>query len=327
MFSKAIAIFSLLFVSSLQAAPQAVVPSSSVKISEDVSATSATLVCSKGAGEKLLCKPIEKGEIELTTQNLVVLRGPITAQSAAKFIREFHALEYRDETQRIYVYVNSPGGSIFAGDAIANLIGSSKKEVVMLIEFAASMAFHISEFGTKKLILPTGTMMQHHASGGPNPQQFPNVDKEWSWLKRKVAMMNKKDAAHCVKTTYQQFMKNIDRDWWLLADEAVASGCADAIATKITCSKDLMAKTDPEQISMFGVTINVEWAACPLEAYPRKIVYQSLTSFDKPTPAQQKAVDDYIMLLSDPLLYYNNHGSFGFDKFVSRKSSEASESK
>jgi len=331
MFSKICKMICSLFLTStiLVAAPAATpLPSSKIKLAEDVSASTATLVCTLGTDKQLLCKPVEKGEIELTTTNLVVLRGPITAQSASKFVKDFHVLEHKDEVQRIYVYVNSPGGSIFAGDSVTNMVSSSKKEVVMIIEFAASMAFHISQFGTKKLILPTGTMMQHHASGGPNGQQFPNVDKEWSWLKRKVVLMNKKDAAHCVRTGYKQFMKNIDRDWWLLSDEAVKSGCADAVVSKLTCSKDLVSKVDLEEVSFFGMDISIEWSACPLESYPRKITYKSQTSsWDKLTADQLEVVDQYIMLVSDPLQFYNSFGSFGFNKFVSRKASISNETK
>jgi ATP-dependent protease ClpP protease subunit len=295
-----------------------------VKITEDVSAEEATLVCSKGEGGKLLCKPLENGEIELNTTNTITLNGPITSQSASKFIQAFHDLEYRDEVQRIYIFIRSPGGSIFAGDYIANAIASSKKEVVVIIDFAASMAFHISQHATKRLILPTGTMMQHHASGGPNPGEFPNVDSEWNWLKKKVSMMNKKDSTACSKTTHANFMKNIDRDWWVLSDEAVATGCADAIATRVKCTKDLSNKIVTETVNLFGMSIKVGWSGCPLEAYPRSIDADNLTSggfggASNLTPEQAEVLENYIMLVTDPLQFYNSRGSFRLELSPGRK--------
>lgn len=286
--------------------------------SVDVTATTATMVCSQGPGDKLLCKPIESGDVEFTTKNLIVLRGPISAQSASKFVQDFHELEHRDEVTRIYVYLQSPGGSIFAGDDISNIIHASKKEVVVVIDFAASMAFHIAEQATKRLIVPTGTMMQHHASGGPSPGQFPNVDKQWDWIKRKVSMMNKEDAAACSKTTFEDFMKNIDRDWWLLSQEAVAAGCVDGIATKVTCSKDLMNKTVVESVSFFGMVIDLVWSGCPLETYPRDVKIKGSASFDRPTDKQRAMAEEYVQLISDPLQYYSVHGSFNLDRLLDK---------
>lgn len=276
----------------------------------DVTASNATLVCSQVAGE-LLCKPIESGEVELTTKNLITLRGPIMPASSSKFVADFHKLEHQDEVQRIYIYIKSPGGSIFAGDYIANIIKASKKEVVVLVDFAASMAFHVSQFGDKRLMLPTGTLMQHHASGGTGVGEFPNVDKQWEWIKRKVERMNRLDARACTRTSFNKFKENIDRDWWLLADEALKAGCIDAIAETVTCSKDLSAQIVKENISFFGMTIQVKWSGCPLEAYPRAIkVQNSLDRFKRLTPEQKLAVEQFIMLLTDPLQFYNTNGSF-----------------
>ena len=291
-------------------------PSSSKSKSLE-SKSRATLVCTKGPEEKLFCSPIETNDVEFNSTNLVVLNGAIDSQSASAFVKSFLTLEHRDETQRIYVYISSPGGSIFAGDAISNVIRSSKKEVVVIINFAASMAFHISQYATRRLILPTGTMMQHHASGSPQAGPFPNVEKEWSWLKRKVATMNKKDSSGCSKTSHDEFMKNIDRDWWLLSEEAVAAGCVDGIVSHLTCSKELSDRIVTTSASVMGMEINLQWSGCPLESYPRKVEIKmpgskssTSTSSNEITAEQQTAVDAYLLLTTDPLQFYNLHGSF-----------------
>lgn len=288
--------------------------SSEYKLSEDVTASNATLVCSNKSDGKLLCKPLESGDVELTTKNTIVLRGPIVAESSSAFVKKFHELEHLDEVQKIYVYVKSPGGSIFAGDYIANIMASSKKEVVAIVDFAASMAFHVSHFADKRLILPTGTMMQHHASGGTGSGEFPNVEKQWNWIKKKVALMNNKDSAACLQTNYDQFMKNIDRDWWLLADEAVSSGCVDGVASIVTCSKDLSNKVESEFVSFLGMRFEIQWSGCPLELYPRKIKVRNAGRLGL-SKAQRIAADEYIMLLTDPLQYYNTRGSFKLDRY------------
>jgi ATP-dependent Clp protease protease subunit len=292
-------------------APSQVAVPTPVTSTPDMVVSNATLVCTKGANDKLLCKPLESDEVEFTTKNLIVLRGPIMAPSASSFVKQFHELEHRDEINKIYVYVMSPGGSIFAGDYIYNVIKSSKKEVVMVIDFAASMAFHISEAGTKRLILPTGTLMQHHASGGVGPAPFPNLENQWSWIKRKVNMMNHQDAAGCSKTSYDDFMKNIDHDWWLLSDEALKAGCVDGIATRVSCSKDLISQNVNEEVNLGFATINVVWSGCPLEIYPRSVKMQSNGgAFERLTEKQRQMAEQYIQLITDPLQYYNTYGSF-----------------
>lgn len=298
------------------------IDSKNIKLVEDVAKDKTSLICSKGEGGQLHCRPPETGVVEFTTKNLVVLKGPINAQSASKFVKDFLELEHKDEVQTIYVYISSPGGSVFAGDSIANIMQSSKKQVVVVIDFAASMAFHVAQFATKRMILPTGTMMQHHASGGVGPAEFPNIETQWSWLKRKIARMNSKDALRCYKTGLASFKKKIDRDWWLLSEEAMAAGCVDAIADKVTCSKDLLESTRKETVFLFGLQIEVVWSGCPLEVYPRSIVAKEAfgtNSFAKPLTEQETSlVQDYILLLTDPLSYYNSRGKFDFSRFTNR---------
>lgn len=289
---------------------------SKIKLSKDVTAETATMICSKDKETgQLLCKPLEDGSVEFTTNNLIVLRGPIMASTASSFVKKMHELEHKDEVTRIYIYVKSPGGSIFAGDYISNIIQSSKKEVVVVVDFAASMAFHIAQYANKRLMLPTGTMMQHQASGGPGGGEFPNVDKRWDWIKRKVSMMNQFDANACKNTTYEAFMSNIDRDWWLLSGEALTAGCVDAIATKVTCSEDLSQQIVKEEFRFQGMKVAIQWSGCPLEVYPRRVKASRIGVYGAPSLKQQGMVEDFLMLLTDPLQYHNSKGSFDLSHF------------
>lgn len=253
-------------------------------------------------------------DIELTTQNTVVLRGPIVSSSASKFIADFHRLEHQDEIKIIYVYIKSPGGSIFAGDYIANIMKSSKKKVVSIVDFAASMAFHVSHFAQQRLILPSGTLMQHHASGQPGRGEFPNVDKGWDWIKRKVERMNLLDAEACKRTSLAQFKKNIDRDWWLLANEALEAGCADAVVRRIICSASLSNMTTREVVELPGISAEVTWSGCPLEPYPRNVRVLNVTDLLL-TSQQKKILEEYLLLITNPLQYHTLRGEFDLGRF------------
>lgn len=287
--------------------------SSESKTTSKSDSDESSLVCTKGVNNKLYCKPNTSDEIQLTSKNLLVLRGVIDAKSASNFIRQFNELEQRSDVDTIYVWVRSPGGSVFAGEYMTNVISSSKKQVVMIVDFAASMAFYVTQFGTTRVMIPSGTLMQHHPSGGPSAGEFPNVDSQWDWLKRKITQMRKKEAAACSKTTYEQFSKNVDRDWWLLASEAEAAGCVDRVTPKIYCSKDLSNSTTVEYVSFFGMEVQVVWSGCPYELYPRevKVPERSRTGVRMELSQDQlKYVDNYIQLSADPMTYFQVNGSF-----------------
>jgi len=246
----------------------------------------------------------------LTPENVITLRGEINATMASKFVKKMQELNLNDSVDKIYVFVRSPGGSIFAGDTISHTILSSKKEVVMIVDFAASMAFHISMHGDKRYILPNGVMMQHHASGGVGPAEFPNIDSQWKWLKRKVYKMGVFDAEKC-GVDKRKFFKLIDRDLWLNGDEAVSLGCMNQVAKKVSCSKELQQKTETEELEVMVFTIKIEWAACPMEPYPRKWeVASKFTNYLNVSDMDQKYISNYMKMISNPLQYFQLHGSF-----------------
>lgn len=258
-------------------------------------------------------------EIQLTTKNLITLRGPIDARSVSAFVRQFNELEQKSDVETIYVWIRSPGGSVFAGDHLTNVVSASRKPVVMIVDFAASMAFYITQFGTTRVMLPSGTLMQHHPSGGPRGGEFPNVDSEWGWLKRKTEQMRKKESASCTKTSYEQFLKNVDRDWWLLASEAKEAGCVDKVTSKIYCSKDLSDSTAVEVVPFFGMEVQVNWSGCPLEIYPRSVKLPEFRRGVRVELSQEqlKHINSYIELTSDPLSYFHANGSFELPKLSS----------
>ena len=109
----------------------------------------------------LMMFPFVKGRtIELTYSNLVSIRGPINAFSASKFIKDTSNLE----TSEVNILINSPGGSISDGNIIIEQIKSLNDSNVVInciSEFAASMAFIITQACPNRFGLSTSVMMQH----------------------------------------------------------------------------------------------------------------------------------------------------------------------
>jgi len=292
---------------------------------EPTTQSGSKLVCKKDPKnpEQLLCdnenQKLEEGEILLTPDNVIMLRGEVNSSMASAFIRRIHELNINQSGDKIYVFIRSPGGSIFAGDTIVNAILASKKEVITIVDFAASMAFHISMYGNKRVILPNGVMMQHHASVGIGPAEFPNLDSQWKWLKRKILKMAVNDANRC-GIEPKRFLKLIDRDLWLNGDEAVKLGCSNEIVTKIRCSKELQEKVEVQEIEIFNLTLKIDWAACPMEPHPRKWeVSSKFNSYiSNVSEADQKYIHNYIKMISDPLQYFQANGSFDLKSNTSR---------
>jgi len=289
------------------------------------SSSGAKLVCKKDPKnpDQLLCdnenQALEEGEILLTPSNVITLRGEVNASMANNFIKKIQELNLNPVNDKIYVFIRSPGGSIFAGDTIVNAILASKREVVTIVDFAASMAFHIAMHGSKRVILTNGVMMQHHASGGIGPAEFPNLDSQWKWLKRKVVRMAVKDAQKCGMEP-KKFVKLIDRDLWLNGDEAVKLGCINEVATKVRCSKELQDKIEVQEIEIFNFTVKIDWAGCPMEPAPRKWeVTSKFNSYLSNVPeADQKYIHSYMKMISDPLQYFQVNGSFDVKSNINR---------
>jgi len=263
--------------------------------------------CQKENG-KLVCEKDSNQGLFLTSKNTIVLRSQITAMSASLFAQSFLELENKEDVDTIYVFIRSPGGSIFAGDAITNVIRSSNKKVVVVIDFAASMAFHIAMHGSYRVALPTATLMQHHAAGTLGPSEFPNIENTWNWLKNKVNQMNEFEIQACSNTTQEQYMKNIDRDWWMIPAEALAAGCIDEIVTSVSCSKEFLDSRTIEYINFMGLQIKLEWSGCPLELYPRNVSISSLFG-NQLTALDHQKIQEFLLLTTNPSQFYQQNGT------------------
>ena len=102
--------------------------------------------------------------IVLTTDNHLSVLGPIDDDLVNSAIENSALLNKNNNYT--YIYLNSPGGSVVAGQKYINLINSLKrtKKIMCISEFAASMAFHILQHCDYRYVLKTSKMMQHQIS-------------------------------------------------------------------------------------------------------------------------------------------------------------------
>ena len=139
-------------------------------------------------------------------------------------------LESADPTKDIIMYINSPGGSVYAGLGIYDTMQYIRPDVATICTgLAASMGAVLLAAGeaTKRSALPHSRIMIHQPLGGAQGQA---TDMEIS-LKQILEL--KKDlyeilAKHSGKT-FKQIERDLDRDYWMRAEEAKKYGLVDEV--------------------------------------------------------------------------------------------------
>lgn len=166
----------------------------------------------------------------LLNDRVVFLGDPVDDQVANVVVAQLLHLESEDPESPISLYVNSPGGQVYAGFAIHDTLRFVKPPVHTICCGVAmsisALIFAAGEPG-KRLILPNGRMLIHQPSGGFQGQSS-DIDihaRETLALRAR----NEELLARYTGRTAQQIREDSDRDRFFTPEEAVAYGLADAI--------------------------------------------------------------------------------------------------
>ena len=109
----------------------------------------------------------------LLKERIVFLDGEVTSETAGLLVAELIYLEGENPNQDIYLYINSPGGSVSAGFAIMDTMNFIKCDVSTLcVGMAASMGAFLLAAGApgKRFALPNSEIMLHQPLGGASGQ-------------------------------------------------------------------------------------------------------------------------------------------------------------
>ena len=168
----------------------------------------------------------------LLDDRIIFLSGEIEDNMANTIVAQLIFLEAKDPNEPIYMYINSPGGSVSAGFAIYDTMNYIRCDVYTIcVGMAASMGAFLLSSGTKgkRFALPNSEIMIHQPLGGAQGQasdikiHAEHILKTKDKLNRILAQNSGKDLAQVVKDT--------DRDNFLSAQEALEYGLIDAIYT------------------------------------------------------------------------------------------------
>ena len=168
----------------------------------------------------------------LLKDRIIMLTGPVEDNMANSIIAQLLFLDAQDNTKDIYLYINSPGGSVSAGLAIVDTMNFIKSDVqTIVIGLAASMASVLASSGAKgkRFMLPNSQFMIHQPSGGAQGQQTEIAIAAEEILKTRKKL-NEILASNTGKP-YEQLERDTERDHWLDADESLEYGLVDKIMT------------------------------------------------------------------------------------------------
>jgi ATP-dependent Clp protease protease subunit len=139
-------------------------------------------------------------------------------------------LDSEDQTKPIYLYINSPGGSVTAGMAIYDTMQHIKSEVVTIcVGMAASMgAFLLAAGGKgKRLALPHARIMIHQPLGGSRGQAS-DIEIEAKEILR-IRQQLDRILADRTDQPLDKIQKDTDRDFFMSAEEAKDYGLIDKV--------------------------------------------------------------------------------------------------
>lgn len=169
----------------------------------------------------------------LLKDRIIMLGSAIDDQVANSIVAQLLFLEAQNPEKEIYMYIQSPGGSITAGMAIYDTMKFIKPKITTVcIGMAASMGAFLLSAGDNRYILPNAEVMIHQPLGGAQGQatEIEIAAKRILFLREKLNRIMAENTKG--KKTYEEVARDTDRDNWLTAEQAVEYGLVDSIMTR-----------------------------------------------------------------------------------------------
>ena len=171
----------------------------------------------------------------LLKERAVFINGPISTEMCHVIVAQLLFLESEDPDKDIFIYVNSGGGEVTAGMAIYDTMQFIKCDVsTVVMGQACSMGSLLAQAGSegKRLILPYARHMIHQPSGGARGQATDMEIQVREILKMKKELTGIYYQHNTGGKSFEDLARDMERDFFMSADEAVAYGLADRIIDK-----------------------------------------------------------------------------------------------
>ena len=168
----------------------------------------------------------------LLRDRVLMLDTDVNEHSASLIVAQMLFLEAENPDKDISFYINSPGGVITAGLAIYDTMQFIKCDVqTIVMGQACSMGSFLANAGAagKRMILPNARHMIHQPSGGARGMQS-DIEIQYKEITKMKNILTELYVKHnTAGKTYQDFERDMDRDTFMSAEEALAYGLVDRI--------------------------------------------------------------------------------------------------
>jgi ATP-dependent Clp protease protease subunit len=173
----------------------------------------------------------------LLRDRILMLDGEVNSHSSSLIVAQLLFLESENPEKDISFYINSPGGSVTAGMAIYDTMNFVRCDIhTIVMGQACSMGSLLAQAGApgKRSILPHARHMIHQPSGGAQGQATDIQIQAQEILKMKEYLTNIYVKHNTAGKTYEQLSADMERDFFMSAEQAVAYGLADQVIHKRT---------------------------------------------------------------------------------------------
>lgn len=168
----------------------------------------------------------------LMMDRIIFLHGPITEELSVILQAQLQYLNSVDPTQEITLQIASPGGSVYAGNGLLDVMDYIECDVRTInMSMCASMASVLLAAGTKgkRMALKRSRTMLHMSSGSASGQIL-DAEKNWEEWKRLNDELFE-DLARCCDQSSKKIKEIASRDHWMTSSETKSFGLIDEIIT------------------------------------------------------------------------------------------------
>jgi len=171
----------------------------------------------------------------LMKERVIFFSGEVEQNMCNIVIAQLLFLEAENPEQPINMYINSPGGSVYDGLAVYDIMQYIKCPVATYVTgMAASMGSFIAQAGAPgmRYLLPRAITMIHQPSSGTRGKVSDMEIDMWEGLRIKKEMTELYVKHNSKGVSFDTFVQLLDRDKWLTAPQAIELGLADQIIDK-----------------------------------------------------------------------------------------------
>lgn len=204
--------------------------------------------------------------LHLNTSNTININSSISAQSVSQAISDIVELNNKRGLQSypLYIVMNSPGGSIMAGEDLITFANTIRNIHTVCI-FCASMAHAISQGIVGERLATLKNIMMAHRAKGTFSGQFENgeLESQLQLFKKIVRTMEQRNANR-IGISLKAYKSNVINEWWSYGSQSKKLNIVDKLVSLI-CSKELInKKRSSTRMTILGPMEGPEKSQCPL---------------------------------------------------------------